>query len=117
MEHNLNTIMEETASYTPDQLSQWKAKYGEHNLRSAIVETQGGKAEEYVIRVPGRAELEAVGRHGANKDIAKANQVLISNCVLHGNTQLFDTDGTVYAAILDELSRLMRKAEVAVKKL
>ncbi|MBX7204149.1 MAG: hypothetical protein K1X81_01880 [Bacteroidia bacterium] len=107
----------EGTNYTPDEVVQWKAKYGENNLRSVTIKTADGQEEEYVLRVPGRAELEAVGRHGANKDVSKANQVLITNCVLRGNTELFDKDGTVYAAVLDELSKLMRKAEATVKKL
>ena len=98
-------------------IQEWKGRYGEHNISQVDITLDNDKVETYIIRKPGRKEIEAVGQHSINKDVSKANNVLIANCVLHGNKELIETDGDVYATILEQLSFLMKKREATIKKL
>lgn len=113
---------------TDEQILKWKAKYGEDACRLVSIvlkpeakDDQGNiipeEKADYIIRVPGRAELEAVGQHGIDKNVSKANQVLISNCVLSGDRDLIEKDGSVYATVLDHINSLIRKRESSIKKL
>lgn len=115
--------------YTPEDVLAWKAKYGEDKIRESVVtvspaeydekgkEIKPEETETYVIRVPGRSEVEAVGQHGKNNDLAKANAVLIKNCVLHGNLDLIEKDGSVYGSVLGDIAKLLQKKNTVLKKL
>ena len=98
-------------------VQEWKARYGENNITQLDITLDNDRQETYIVRKPGRKEIEAVGQHSINKDVSKANNVLIANCVLHGDKELIESDGDVYATILEQLSFLMKKREVAIKKL
>lgn len=113
---------------TPELVQSLKAKYGSHNLHlvEVVLEKSGNEDDadgekertaEYIVRTPTRAVMDAIGEHGIKKEVTKANKVLLSNCVLAGNMDLLESDGTVYAALLGELSKLQVRKQVRIKKL
>lgn len=114
---------------TQDQIQAWKARYGEGRVKLAKVlmkpakrdgngkELEPAQYAKYVIRVPGRAEINAIGRHGNKGDVEKVNDVFVKNCVLFGDMDLLDADGTVYASLLDKFKTLMHKREVELEEL
>jgi hypothetical protein len=99
-----------------NEINGWKAKYGEHNVHQADIESDEGILT-YIIRKPGRKEIDAMAHHKSNNDVTKANNVLISNCILHGDKDIIERDGDVYAEVLLKISALVKKRESAIKKL
>lgn len=102
---------------TQSQIQDWKAKYGEHSLSQVIISGDNDGKHEFIIRRPGRRELDAIGRHGANNEADKVNNTLINNCVLHGDKTLLDNNGAIYLRLIAELTKLMSQSEAEVKKL
>lgn len=100
----------------PSDVQDWKAKYGANSLTEATITTQDGEYK-FILRKPGRAVLEAVASIGDKEPSSAANKILIANCVLGGDTYVFEHDGAVYLAVLEQVSKLMSNAKAAVKKL
>jgi hypothetical protein len=119
----------ESTQATPDQIQAWKAKYGEDLIREIEVviaesefDEKGAltKPEEwgqYIVRIPGRTEVEVMAQHMVNKDITKHNAVLVSNCVLHGDMDLLNRDARVFSGVVSELGKLVAVRKTRVKKL
>ncbi|MCZ2393416.1 MAG: hypothetical protein LC105_06150 [Chitinophagales bacterium] len=94
---------------TPDQIRDWKAKFGEYALEEiAIPLNQYGDEEiteedivfaRFVVCTPNRNVILAATKHSAN--IEKANQILIENCVLGGDMQTIEQYGAVYTKIIE----------------
>lgn len=130
------------ADITPELNAQWEAKYGkrqvldieiklkdepelvgkhveDHEAINAKLEAEA-EAEavtyRFVLRKPDRAVLEAIGRHAANKDISNVNKTLMKNCVLGGDMEAIEKDGSVYLNVLEQINLLKSKAQSTVKK-
>lgn len=102
-----------TTIATPEEIAGFKARYGEENIH--LVTVEGG--HDFIIRKPGRRELDIIGEKGMNKDISGANSVLIKNCVIAGDTSVFDKDGSVYMAVMEQLKTLTGHKKAELKKL
>ncbi|MFA9212478.1 MAG: hypothetical protein ACEQSR_01340 [Candidatus Methylacidiphilales bacterium] len=100
-----------------NKILEFKAKYGEKNVYQVDIKLDDEQVESYIIRKPGRKEMEAVAQHSVNKDVTKANNILIANCVLEGNKELIETDGDIYTTLLSNISGLMKTRQVSLKKL
>lgn len=96
---------------TPDNIQDWKAKYGD-----VLKEVTIGQSK-FVIKQPTRRVMDLMAQHGTNKDIVAANNTLINNCVLGGDMNEMEQDGNIYTSLLEELSHLLEKKKVSVKKL
>lgn len=102
------------ADITPEVRKQWEAKYGKKRLHDIELETEDGSFR-YILRKPGRNVMEAVAKAG-DKDIALANKIFISNCVLGGDMEAIDLDGDVYLTVLGEIAGLTTQKKIKVKK-
>jgi len=100
---------------TPEMIQDWKLKYGE--LQQIDVELEEGKTASFIARRPNRSVMDAIGEYGVKKQVAEANKVLIANCVLGGDMDLMENDGSVYTALLEQLERLVTRKRASVKKL
>lgn len=100
---------------TPDQNQDWEAKYGKHRIIDLTVEVDG-KEYNYVLRKPDRAVLEAMGKHAVAKNVELTNKTLIKNCVLGGDMEALDKDGSVYVEVLENLQKLKTEAKSTIKK-
>ncbi|QQV91582.1 hypothetical protein Peternella1_46 [Winogradskyella phage Peternella_1] len=103
------------ADITPEQNSQWEAKYGKHLLIDLEIEVDG-RTYNYVLRKPDRAVLEAMGKHAVSKNVELTNKSLIKNCVLGGDMEALEKDGSVYVEVLEQLQKLKSEAKSTVKK-
>lgn len=78
---------------TQDMVNAWKAQYGKVKLKTVYPE----ESEPYstVTTVPDR---KVVGEYfkWIDKDINRANMVLIRNCVLHDKENIIKTDELFY---------------------
>lgn len=113
--------MEDFNAITPDQIRDWKAKYGANSLREVSIkvleEEESEEVSRFVLRKPGRSVMEAVAVAGAKNDIAGSNKILIANCVLGGDMAALENDAAVFLAVLDEIRQLVSKTDTTVKKL
>lgn len=112
--------MEDYNAITPDQIRDWKAKYGANSLREVsikVLEEESEEVSRFVLRKPGRSVMEAVAVAGAKNDIAGSNKILIANCVLGGDMAALENDAAVFLAVLDEIRQLVSKTDTTVKKL
>ncbi|MBD3748510.1 MAG: hypothetical protein IE931_03345 [Sphingobacteriales bacterium] len=100
---------------TPALITDWKAKYGEKSLSLATVKNADGDEFKFVLKKPNRSTLEAIAK--AKDDSERINKLLLSNCVLGGDTYIFEQDGSVYLEVLTQIGKLSGKAETEVKKL
>jgi hypothetical protein len=100
---------------TPEQNSQWEVKYGKHLLVDLEIEVDG-RTYNYVLRKPDRAVLEAMGKHAVSKNIELTNKSLIKNCVLGGDMEALEKDGSVYVEVLEQLQKLKSEAKSTIKK-
>lgn len=102
------------ADITAEQIQDWKAKHGENSIHQATITTDCGEYN-FIIRVPGRSVCQAVAKANSNAELQ--NKLLITNCLLGGDDYIFEQDGAVYLAVLDQIGLLHAKAEGSVKKL
>ncbi|MBU2923056.1 hypothetical protein KO504_17030 [Winogradskyella psychrotolerans] len=103
------------ADITPELNAQWEAKYGKHRIIDLEIEVDG-HTYNYVLRKPDRAVLEAMGKHAVAKNVELTNKSLIKNCVLGGDMEALDKDGSVYVEVLEQLQKLKSEAKSTIKK-
>lgn len=73
--------MEKKVLYTPEQLAEWKNKYGADALREVSFEDNEGVSYKAVIRKPTRSVIAAFSAVAA-KDADKGMQSMVKNCLL-----------------------------------
>ena len=93
-----------------------KAKHG-NNLTLVQLQVSEEETSEFILAQPSRKVMDLLGHHGIKKDVIAANKVLISNCVVAGDSELIERDGSVYTTILSEIRKLVDVKERKVKKL
>ncbi len=111
---------------TDAEIQEWKAKYGAiHELtievESAVLDENGNEVTpaietSYILKQPNRLVLDVAGGHGVKKDVVGANKVLISNCVLAGDANLLENNGSIYSSVLKTLNRLVEVKKQRLKK-
>lgn len=106
---------QKAADITPEMRSDWYEKYPDMRVIEVPLDEDDLNAEvaEFYVRKPSRNVIEQIAKFAADKDIAKANQVLIKNCVIGGDMEYLDAeasaDGDVYFAVLEALGELVNK--------
>ncbi|MFD2566078.1 hypothetical protein [Pseudotenacibaculum haliotis] len=99
---------------TKEQRKEWEAKFGKHRIKDITFEVDG-ISYGFVLRKPSRSVMEAVAKEG-EKNIAAANNIFLKNCVLGGDMEAIDLDGDVYLIVIKEISLLLNKKNITVKK-
>ncbi|MGV4379905.1 hypothetical protein ACQ1Q1_07475 [Ornithobacterium rhinotracheale] len=46
----------------------------------------------------------------------RANDAIVKNCVLMGDTELMENDASVYTGLLEQLAGMVQSSRVALKK-
>lgn len=107
------------ADITPEMIQDWKAKHGQYSLSEVaidIAEVDGKNVQaKFIIAIPNQETFYAINDN--NNDAAKANKLIIGNCVLGGDMDYIDKDAQVYAAVLNNCAALLREKPSVVKKL
>lgn len=96
---------------TPDHIQNWKAKYGD-----VLSEVNIGDAR-FVVRIPSRRAVDLVAQLEHKKDIVGMNNTMINNCVLGGDMESMENDGSIYTDLLTQIGKLIERKKVSVKKL
>lgn len=118
MKNTITTTNEPTADFgkfTADEIKNLKIKHGKR-LRYLLVKTEDGDSE-FIIKKPSRATSEAVAHAFDKKDNSLAANIMISNCVIAGDTDDIEEDAEVYTKVTTFISALVNDAEIEVKKL
>lgn len=103
-------------NFTEQDILDLKAKNGD-DLTMVNIKGEGGQEATFILIVPSRKVMDLVANYGQKKDVFGANKSLIANCVVAGDLAIMEKDGGVYAALLNEIRKLMKTKEVEVKKL
>lgn len=112
---------------TDADIQEWKHKYGSVEeltieVEPAVLDADGNVLEKviettFIVKQPNRTVLDVAGSHGVKKDVVGANKVLISNCVLAGDKDLLENNGSVYSTVLKTLNQLVQVKKNKLKKL
>ena len=90
---------------------------GKKNLRLVSIKLPEDELEYvYLIKKPSRATIQALGEAGKKKDQDKAQKLLLG-CVLEGDKEAYDYDGSIYVALLDKISKIAEQTKSDVKKI
>lgn len=93
---------------------------GRRNLRDISILTDGGEYQfDYLIKKPSRAVMTAVTDKKGKKDGEALNEVakLLLGCVLEGDREAYEHDGSIYEELINKVSELAYSAEGHLKKL
>lgn len=97
---------------TQEQVNSWKEKHGK--VKMITVPRENGESVDYIIGRPDRTIVDMWAHHIDNDNRVKSREVLKKNCILFGDTSLFDKDvnleSTVYKKI-QEMLELYRAEE------
>lgn len=104
-------------NYTEVQISEHADKCGgKRNLREIIVTDDEGEETAFLVRKPNRILVQAITAAGEKKDSNKATNLLLG-CVLEGDMELLENDGSVFVNLAERISELLSKSKSEVKKL
>lgn len=105
-------------------IEEWKAKYpGSISMLEVEIDeyddsiTTEPQIATFILKKPSRHVMNLVGELGAKKEITKANNALISNCVLGGDMDVLESDGAVYSEVIASIERMMGAKKRSLKKL
>lgn len=111
--------------YTQEQLEDFKLKYPKV-VRELVVypsgtefDKEGNTDEEpayFIIKKPSKSLVHLINSKEYKGDVEKANQTMISNCVLAGDTELLENDASVYTGVIEQLANLIQASKVELKK-
>lgn len=106
------TIIEENQA----NIDGWKER---HKVVKAISVKSKllGKDFAFIIGKPTPSVMDAVASYSANGKPEKVDEVLISSCVLAGDTKVFQVDLDVKNAVMTKLMDLFEKLQVEEKEL
>lgn len=100
------------SAITPDMIQDWKAKYGD-----ILSEVTVGDAK-FIVKLPNRRTIEISEQQSSvKKDHIGAMNTLIANCLLGGDLDVMENDGTVFKSLVIELTNLFSIKKAIVKKL
>lgn len=114
------------SAITPENIQDWKAKYGLHAIHELTVplmseedleEGQEMPEAKFIIRDPDRKVLLASTDAVKKGNEAKANDIYINSCVLGGDIDAIDQYGFVYLRIVQEASNIYKKTQGVLKKI
>lgn len=93
---------------------------GRRNLREISIVTEGGEYQfDYLIKKPSRSVISAITDKKGSKDSNNLNDVakILLGCVLEGDKEAYEHDGSIYEALLGKVSELAHSAEGHLKKI
>lgn len=103
--------------YGETEIEEHAAKVGgKQNLREIFINTDDDVKYAYLVRKPSRSVMQALASAEERKDTNKGFKLLLG-CVLEGDEDLIDNDGSVFLTLTEQISDLVSKSKVEIKKL
>jgi hypothetical protein len=113
--------------YSEEKVNEWKAKYP-HVVQELEIYPSGtefdkdGKPSEepvyYLVRKPSKPLLSLLTseEYEGKKNIEKANDAMIKNCVLEGDLERMENDASIFSGLIEKLAGLVNATKVSLKK-
>ena len=103
---------------TPQKVDEWKAKYGEGNVKLAVLKKNDqGETMDAVVHTPNRTVIGEFEKH-VESNPNKAKEVLVKGCVLSGLDEIMrEGNDLLFFSAFNACSKLMPKAESELKNL
>ena len=89
---------------------------GKRNLRVIVLNTEDDEEFHYLVKKPSRAAMQAVAQYENKKDIDGVQKIMLG-CVLEGDRDAFEHDGSMYGKLLEQISELIKETSGEIKKL
>lgn len=103
--------------FSEDNILSHAAKCGgKRNLRVIVLSTDDDEEFHYLVKKPSRAAMQAVAQYESKKDIDGVQKIMLG-CVLEGDRDAFEHDGSLYAKLLENISELIKDTSGEIKKL
>lgn len=103
--------------YDDVKINEHAAKVGgTRNLREIVLETEDNEEFYYLVKKPSRAVMQAVAQYENKKDIDGVQKLMLG-CVLEGDKEAYEFDGSLYAKLLENISELLNDTKGTIKKL
>lgn len=116
MEKEKEEKLEVVRPYGDAEIERHAARVGgRRNLRELTIISDGA-VFHYLIKKPSRAVMQAVTDAEQRKNIGQV-QKLMMGCVLEGDADAYEHDGSIYIRLLEGISELVDTATADIKKL
>ena len=89
---------------------------GKRNLREVEIETEDNEVFVYLIRRPSRSVLMAI-TDAEKKGNVNSMQNVLMGCVLEGDKEAYENDGSIYLKLLSSVGSLVKSSSETIKKL
>lgn len=114
--------MKKFQGLSADEIKALKDKHGYVEQYDVPLDDQieGGEVASFILIKPSRNVIMAMAKHAQDKNLEKANDVLIKNCVVAGDKDSLDSEKgntEVYLSVLERLGKLTEVKKGVVKKL
>jgi hypothetical protein len=104
-------------NYTEEQILAHAAKCGgKRNLREIIITDDEGVQVAFLVKKPSRSVVQAITAENDKKNVNGATKIIIG-CVLEGDRELLENDGSVFLELTGKISELLSQTKSEVKKL
>lgn len=114
------TPVEIIKPYTEDDINAHAAKCGgRRNLREISVLTDDLEEFVYLVKKPSRNVLQAIAEENEKKDKKNITtiQKLMLGCVLEGDKDAYEHDGSIYTDLLKQMAQLVKTKRSEIKKI
>lgn len=102
--------------FTEDDIKAHAAKCGgERNLREITVITSDNEQFVYLVKKPTRSIVQAIAEADSKKDITGIQKLMLG-CVLEGDKEAYEYDGSIYTKILEKIGELVHTSRSEIKK-
>ncbi|SHH75126.1 hypothetical protein [Flavobacterium johnsoniae] len=92
---------------------------GRRNLREISVLTDNNEEFVYLVKKPSRNVLQAIAEEsnkGDKKNITVIQKFMLG-CVLEGDKEAYEHDGSIYTDLLKQMSNLVKTKRSEIKKI
>lgn len=111
------TKLEVVRPYGESEIEAHAAKVnGRRNLRELSIVTDDGFEYRYLVKMPGRAVVNAIMQYESKKDFAGQQKVMLG-CVLEGDKAAYEFDGRIYGELIVQIGEMANGVKGSIKKL
>lgn len=101
--------------FADDKIEIHAAKVGgKQNLKIVSIEVDDYEYI-YLIKKPSRSIIQAIADYERKGNSSKVDDLLI-NCVLEGDKEAFEHDGSIYIALIGQIGNLITGVKIDIKK-
>lgn len=89
---------------------------GKRNLKEIVITTEDDEQFVYLVKKPSKSVMQAIAS-AEKKNNIDAVQNLTIGCVLEGDKQAYEHDGSIYIELMKAIGKMVNTSKGEVKKL